>query len=82
MRLQLPLVAFSEEKVTQNRVIATTRVGVMLDSHTAGLLPGNLPWNSKIIRTKQKKETKGRNRRETLTERGLGYTISMKMERR
>lgn len=31
MRLQVPLAVFSEEKVTQSRVVATSRIRVMLD---------------------------------------------------
>lgn len=74
VRLQLPLAVFSEEKVTQNRVVATTRIRVMLDCHTVSLLPGNLPWNSKIITTKEKRSQLEK-QCETLTERA-GYSIS------
>lgn len=74
MRLQLPLAVFSEEKVTQNRVVATTRIRVMLDCHTVSLLPGNLPWNNKIITTKEKRSQLEK-QCETVTERE-GYSIS------
>lgn len=54
MGLQLPLAVFSEDKVTQNRVVATTRIRVMLDRPTLSALPGNLPGNREIITTKEK----------------------------
>lgn len=74
MGLQLPLAVFSEAKVTENRVVATTRIRVMLDCHTLSPLPGNLPSNSKIIMTKEKRSQLEK-QCETVTERA-GYSIN------
>lgn len=80
VRLQVPLAVFSEEKLTQNRMVATTGISVMLDCHTVSLLPGNLPWNSEIITTKEKRSQLEK-QCETITERA-GYSISKQMKRR